>query len=228
MSQHVSIKQWPASQRPREKLLAQGAASLSDAELLAIFLRTGVAGASAVDLARELLCEFGGLAALLGAGKQQFCRGKGLGEAKYTQLQAVMELSKRYLAEQLSRDTVFSSPEQVSSYLVARLAGAEREIFSALFLDSQHRLIVCEDLFFGSIDSAVVHPREVVKRSLYHNAAAIIFAHNHPSGVAEPSVADRQITEQLKSALALVDVRVLDHLIVVGGKTQSLAELGMI
>ena len=224
----MSIKQWPAAERPREKLLAQGAMALSDAELLAIFLRTGVPGASAVDLARELLVQFGNLSGLLSASKVRFCKGRGLGEAKYVQLQAVIELSRRYLSEQLERDTVFNSPQQVADFLVAHLARAEREIFSVLFLDSQHRLIVCEDLFFGTIDGASVYPREVVKRCIQHNAAAVIFAHNHPSGVAEPSSADQQITERLSAALGLLDVRVLDHLIVVGGRTTSMAQRGML
>ena len=224
----MSIKSWPASERPREKLLAQGAAALSDAELLAIFLRTGVPGISAVDLARELLTEFGSLTALLSADRNRFCRGKGLGEAKYVQLQAVIELSRRYLSERLKRDTVFNSPQQVRDYLIARLASMQREVFAVLFLDNQHRLIVCEDLFFGTIDGASVYPREVVKRCLQHNAAAVILAHNHPSGVAEPSLADQQITQRLQSALSLVDIRVLDHLIVVGGQTVSFAEKGML
>ena len=222
----MSIKQWPVSERPREKLLAGGASALSDAELLAIFLRTGVAGVSAVDLARELLTDFGSLKALLSADQKAFCRGRGLGEAKYVQLQAVIELARRFLSEELSRETVFNSPQSVSEYLLATLGRAQQEIFTVLFLDSQHRLIASENMFHGTIDGASVYPREVVKRSLFHNAAAILFAHNHPSGIAEPSLADRQITDRLKEALALVDIRVLDHWVVASGKTQSMAELG--
>ena len=224
----MSIKSWPASERPREKLLSQGAMTLSDAELLAIFLRTGVPGCSAVDLSRELLNQFGSLTALLSADQKNFCQGRGLGEAKYVQLQAAIELSRRYLSERLQRETVFNSPQQVRDYLIARLAHLQREIFTVLFLDNQHRLIVCEDLFFGTIDGASVYPREVVKKCLQHNAAAVILAHNHPSGVAEPSLPDQQITQRLQSALSLMDIRVLDHLIVAGGQTVSFAERGLL
>lgn len=222
----MSIKEWPASERPREKLLLKGAAALSDAELLAIFLRTGVAGTSAVELSRELLSQFGSLGALLSADQEVFCQGRGLGQAKYVQLQAVIELARRFLAEELHRETVFNNPRSVSDFLIAGLASEQQEVFAVLFLDSQHRLIIFEELFRGTIDGASVYPREVVKRCLFHNAAAVILAHNHPSGVAEPSQADKQITARLKSALGLVDVRVLDHLIVVGGKTASMAEAG--
>lgn len=222
----MSIKEWPAEERPREKLLLKGAEALSEAELLAIFLRTGVAGVSAVELARELLTQFGSLGALLSAKREAFCAGRGLGQAKYVQLQAVIELARRFLAEELHREAVFNNPRSVSDFLISRLASQQQEVFSVLFLDSQHRLIVFEELFRGTIDGASVYPREVVKRCLFHNAAAVILAHNHPSGVAEPSQADKQITIRLKSALDLVDVRVLDHLVVVGGKTTSMAEQG--
>ncbi|TNE76555.1 MAG: JAB domain-containing protein [Gammaproteobacteria bacterium] len=224
----MSIRDWPEGERPREKLLARGPAALSDAELLAIFLRTGCVGLSAVDLARALLDEFGDLCALLSADKASFCRARGLGEAKYVQLQAVLELARRQLSERLQREHVMTSPTQVAEFLQAQLRECRQEVFGALFLDAQHRLIAWEKLFYGTVDGASVHPREVVRRALHHNAAALIFAHNHPSGVAEPSEADRHITRQLKDALALVDVRVLDHLVVGAGYTVSLAEWGML
>lgn len=224
----MSIRDWPEGERPREKLLARGAESLSDAELLAIFLRTGCAGMSAVDMARALLQQFGNLGALLSADQQSFCAARGLGEAKYVQLQAVLELGRRHLGEQLQREHVFASPTAVAAFLLAQLRHCHQEVFGALFLDAQHRLIAWEKLFYGTVDGASVHPREVVRRALYHNAAAVIFAHNHPSGVAEPSDADRHITRQLREALALMDVRVLDHLVVGAGCTVSLAERGFL
>jgi DNA repair protein RadC len=224
----MSIRDWPEGERPREKLLARGAESLSDAELLAIFLRTGCAGMSAVDLARALLQQFGNLGALLSADQQSFCTARGLGEAKYVQLQAVLELGRRHLGEQLQREHVFASPAAVGAFLLAQLRHCHQEVFGALFLDAQHRLIAWEKLFYGTVDGASVHPREVVRRALHHNAAAVIFAHNHPSGVAEPSEADRHITRQLREALLLVDVRVLDHLVVGAGCTVSLAERGFL
>jgi len=224
----MSIRDWPEGDRPREKLLARGADALSDAELLAIFLRTGCAGQSAVDLARALLLEFGDLASLLSADKARFCRARGLGEAKFVQLQAVLELARRHLGEHLQREHVMTSPARVAEFLQAQLGQSRREIFGALFLDAQHRLIAWEKLFYGTVDGASVHPREVVSRALQHNAAALIFAHNHPSGVAEPSEADRHITRQLRDALALVDVRVLDHLVVGAGYSVSLAERGLL
>lgn len=222
----MAISDWPESERPREKLLERGASALSDAELLAIFLRTGCVGLSAVDLARQLLQRFGSLANMLSASKKTFCDARGLGEAKYVQLQAVMELARRHLGEQLSREHVFSSPGLVGQFLLSQLRDCQQEIFSALFLDAQHRLIAWEKLFFGTIDSASVHPREVVKQALHYNASAVIFSHNHPSGVAEPSDADQMITRRLKEALLLVDVRVLDHVVVGGGYTVSMAERG--
>ncbi len=224
----MSIKRWPQRERPREKLLSRGAEALSDAELLAIFLRTGSVGISAVDLARELLNDFGSIGPLLNADLKRFCDGRGLGVAKYCQLQAVIELAKRHLAEQLKRETVFSSSCDVKNYLSAQLRLSEQEVFAVLFLDSQHRLIAFEKLFHGTIDGASVHPREVVKKSLHFNAAAVILAHNHPSGVAEPSAADGEITRKLVVALELVDVRVLDHIVVGGGNTVSLAERGLL
>ncbi|MDX2463133.1 MAG: DNA repair protein RadC [Porticoccus sp.] len=224
----MAITDWPASERPREKLLEKGASALSDAELLAIFLRTGCAGRSAVDLARELLQRFGSLAKMFSAEKKSFCAVHGLGEAKYVQLQAVMELAGRHLGEQLRREHVFSNPASVGEFLLSQLRHCQQEVFAALFLDAQHRLIAWEKLFFGTIDSASVHPREVVRQALYHNASAIIFSHNHPSGVAEPSESDRLITQRLKEALMLIDVRVLDHVIVGSGHTISMAERGML
>ncbi|MBL4567649.1 MAG: DNA repair protein RadC [Porticoccus sp.] len=223
----MAISDWPASERPREKLLEKGASALSDAELLAIFLRTGCVGLSAVDLARDLLQRFGSLAQILSAEKKSFCDAPGLGEAKYVQLQAVMELARRHLGEQLCRDQVFNSPALVSEFLLSQLRHCQQEIFITLFLDAQNRLISWEKLFFGTIDSASIYPREVMKRVLHHNASAVIFSHNHPSGVAEPSNADQQITQRLKDALMLIDVRVLDHVIVGGGYTVSMAERGM-
>lgn len=224
----MSIKHWPASERPREKLIEQGAQALSDAELLAIFLRTGTQGMSAVELARTALQHFGGLRAMLSASREEFCQGFGLGDAKYTQLQAVLEMSKRHLQEQLTRDTVFSSAEAVRTYLSTQLRHSQREIFAVLFLDSQHRLIRYQELFMGTIDSAAVYPREVVKAALTHNAAAVILAHNHPSGVSEPSQADISITERIRKALDLIDVRLLDHFIVGDARPLSLAERGHI
>ncbi|MCY1338631.1 hypothetical protein D9M69_244930 [compost metagenome] len=222
----MSIREWPAAERPREKLLERGAASLSDAELLAIFLRTGVAGCSAVELARRLLQEFGSLRALLEADLASFSGHLGLGPAKYAQLQAVLEMARRHLAEQLRRDSALESPQAVRDYLKARLRHEPHEVFACLFLDSRHRVLAFEVLFHGSIDGASVYPRQVVKRALAHNAAALILTHNHPSGVAEPSQADRALTQRMKDALALVDVRVLDHFIVGDGEPLSMAEHG--
>lgn len=224
----MSIRDWPATERPREKLITRGPAALSDAELLAIFLRTGISGKSAVDLARELLTRFGGLRQLLAADHTTFCAAPGLGDAKYAQLRAVLEMGRRHLFERLERGHALTSPELTIDYLTARLRDYPYEVFAALFLDNRHRVIACEELFRGSIAGASVHPREVVRRAIDHNAAAIIFSHNHPSGVAEPSQADRQITRRLQDALALIDVRVLDHIIIGDGEHCSLAALGLI
>jgi DNA repair protein RadC len=223
----MGINTWPAEERPREKLLERGASALTDAELLAIFLRTGVRGRSAIDLARELLTRHNGLRALLATDVASFSQVKGLGTAKYCQLQAVLELSRRYLREDLQRGEGFTQPEQVRAYLTAQLAGYPHEVFACLFLDSQHRLLHYEALFRGTLDSASVHPREVVKRALAHNAAAVILAHNHPSGCNQPSTADLRLTERLTAALALIDVRVLDHIIVGAGAALSCAERGL-
>lgn len=224
----MRISDWPELERPREKLLAAGAATLSDAELLAIFLRTGTRGKTAVDLARELLNDFGGLRKLLLADQQTFCARNGLGTASFAQLQAVLEMSRRHLLENLQRETVFNSPAEVRRYLNARMRDYTREVFLCLFMDTQHRVISVEELFFGTIDSSSVYPREVVHRSLSLNAAAVIFAHNHPSGIAEPSLADERITLRLRDALALVDVRVLDHMVVGDNHVVSMAERGLL
>ena len=222
------IKHWPVQERPREKLLSLGAEHLSDAELLAIFLRTGIPGKTAIDLAREMLSHFGTLRALLKAEHQDFCQLKGLGTAKYVQLQAVLEMTQRYLAETLKRGDALTSPEQTKLYLSGLLRDKQREEFFVLFLDNQHRVICGEPLFQGTIDAASVYPREVVKRALEHNSAALILAHNHPSGVAEPSQSDRRITRRISDALALVDIRVLDHFVVGDGEIVSFAERGWI
>lgn len=224
----MSIRDWPAAERPREKLLEQGAASLSDAELLAIFLRTGVAGKSAVDLARHLLHQFGSLRRLLEADQLTFSRQLGLGPAKFAQLQAVVEMARRHLAEKLRRDSVLESPLVVRDYLKSMLRHEPHEVFGCLFLDTKHRVLAFEALFQGSIDSTSVYPRQVVKRALAHNAAAVILCHNHPSGISEPSHADRVVTRRLKEALDLVDVRVLDHFIIGEGDPLSMAEYGWV
>lgn len=224
----MGIKDWPAAERPREKLLQRGTEALSDAELLAIFLRTGIAGKTAVDLARELLDRFGGLRPLLAADRNVFCRAPGLGDAKYAQLQAILEMGRRHLYERLARGEQLSSPGDTRRFLQARLGDYPFEVFAALFLDNRHRVIAFEELFRGTIDGASVHPREVVRQCLRHNAAAVIFAHNHPSGISEPSRADESLTRRLKEALDLVDIRLLDHIVVGDGEFTSLAERGLI
>ncbi|MDT8399145.1 MAG: DNA repair protein RadC [Pseudomonadales bacterium] len=224
----MAISDWPLHERPREKLLRQGAAQLSDAELLAIFLRTGVKGASALDVARTLLNTFGGLRPILEASAGRLCEQHGLGMGKYVQLQAALELAQRQLLEGLSRQDALTSSETTKRYVRARMRAYTREVFLCLFLDNQHRVIALEELFHGTIDGAMVHPREVVTRSLHHNAGAIIFAHNHPSGVAEPSQADIGITRRLRTALELVDIRTLDHLVVGDTEVVSLAERGLL
>jgi len=224
----MAITDWPESERPREKLLKNGAANLSDAELLAIFLRTGMAGKSAVDLARDLIKRFGSLTGLFAADQSAFCQVPGMGPAKFTQLQAVLEMARRALAEKLQSGDAMSSPKSVRDYLRLTLEGKRHEVFVGIFLDAQNRSIAAEELFNGTLTQTSVYPREVVKRALHHNAAAMIFAHNHPSGVAEPSHADEILTQSLKQALALVDVKVLDHFIVGGGTAMSFAERGLI
>lgn len=222
----MSITDWPEQERPREKLISRGASALSDAELLAIFLRTGTKGVTAVDLSRLLLKQFGSLNTLMHATESEFCQGHGLGQAKYVQLQAVLEMSRRYLQETIRHQSFLNNPEDTKRYLQSKLAHQEREVFACLYLDNKHHVIAFEELFQGTIDSASIHPREVVKSTLQHNAAAVIFAHNHPSGNPEPSGSDINITLQLKNALKLIDVRVLDHLVIGKGSVASLAEMG--
>ncbi|MFZ6760930.1 RadC family protein [Undibacterium sp. Ji50W] len=224
----MAINEWPEEQRPRERLIKHGASALSDAELLAVFLRTGVAGKSAVDLGRDMINQFGSLSGLFSATIREFSAIHGLGSAKYAQLQAVLELAKRAISEELQENTSLSSPQSVKKYLQLLIGSKAHESFAVLFLDVKNRLIKTEELFRGTLNHASVYPREVVKSALQHNAAAIILAHNHPSGSCEPSSADLQLTTTLKQALALVDVRVLDHFIVANPKVYSFAENGQI
>jgi DNA repair protein RadC len=223
----MSIRNWPVAERPRERLLELGSGGLSDAELLAIFLRTGVAGKSAVDLARHLLTQFGGLRSLLEADLATFSSHLGLGPAKFAQLQAVMEMARRHMAECLKRDSVLESPAQVRDYLKAMLRHEPHEVFGCLFLDNKNRVLAFEILFHGSISSAHVHPRQVVKRAMIHNAAGLILCHNHPSGVTDASQADVELTKRLRDALWLVDVKILDHLIIGDGDPLSMVECGL-
>ena len=224
----MSIADWPIAERPREKLLTLGPKALSDAELLAIFLRIGCAGKSAVDLARELLQQYGGLRPLLESDQTEFCKGLGLGSAKYAKLQAVLEMSRRHLSASMKEGDLLTSPDLVRRYLSAQLRHQPHEIFAVLFLDNQNRLISYDEIFFGTIDGASVYPREVVKKALVRNAAAAILAHNHPSGIAEPSQADKHITDRLQSALDLVGVRVIDHMIIGDKEVISFAERGLL
>ncbi|MBM2884374.1 DNA repair protein RadC [Chromobacterium phragmitis] len=222
----MSIAHWPEAERPREKLLRQGAATLNDSELLAIFLRTGVKGINAVELARSLLHEFGSLTGLLGASLEQFKAKPGLGEAKYAQLMACTELARRALSEPMRLGDALSSPRQVRDYLRLSIGRRDVETFVVIFLSAQNRLIEVEEVFKGTLTETRVYPREVLRRALQHNAAALIVAHNHPSGVSEPSNADRILTDTLKRALELVDIRLLDHFVVTGGHAESFAERG--
>lgn len=223
----MSIREWPPGERPREKLLSGGASALSDAELLAVVFRVGGPGSSAVDLARGLLLRFNNLSGVLTASKEEFCQCRGLGQVAYVQMQAMLELSRRHLHEQLAASDALTSSELTRQYLRARLRHYEHEVFACLYLDNQHRVVKLEELFSGTIDGAAVYPREVVKRCLRHNAAAVIFAHNHPSGVAEPSQADIAITRRLAAALNTIDVRVLDHIVVGRNEAVSFAERGL-
>lgn len=224
----MRINDWPEAERPREKLLTKGPAILSDAELLAIFLRTGVNGKTAVDLARDLLLEFGNLRSLVEADAPALCKTSGLGTAKYVQIQAAIELGKRFLETGLRQNDVLANPETTRDYLLAQLRSYPHEVFACLFLNNRHHVISFDKMFNGTIDGASVYPREVVKRALGHNAAAIIFAHNHPSGVAEPSSADITLTRRLKTALELVDIRVLDHFVIGNNEAVSFAERGLL
>jgi len=224
----MPITDWPVDERPREKLLARGPESLSDAELLAIFLRTGRRGRTAVDLARELLARFGGLRQLLAADRDTLCAVPGLGEAKYTQLVAALEISRRHLEARLPRGEPLQSPRDTLAFLQASLRDRPYEVFCCLFLDNRHRVLAFEELFRGTLNGTAVYPREIVKRAMALNAAAVILVHNHPSGVAEPSRADEVLTERLKEALSLIEVRVLDHIVVGDGEAVSFSERGLI
>lgn len=224
----MPIHRWPTQERPREKLLTQGASALSDAELLAIFLRTGRPGLSALDLARELLLQFGGLRGLLSADQTSLCAHAGLGPAKFAQLQAARALACRELKDTLQRGEALQHPEAARRLLHHHLRHRPQEVFCCLWLDNRHRLIAMQDLFHGSINSASVHPREVVRHALQHNAAAVILAHNHPSGVAEPSEPDKALTRRLQAALELIEVRTLDHIVVGDAECCSFAEMGLL
>ncbi len=223
----MPITDWPEDERPRERLLKQGAAALSDAELLAIFLRVGVRGKSAVDLARELVSTFGGLNGLFAASQESLCAVKGMGEAKYVQLQAVLEMSKRALAEEIKLSDALATPQAVRDYLKQTLSRLPHEVFVAVFLTAQNRVIAVEEIFRGTLTQTSVYPREIVKRALAHNAGAVIFAHNHPSGTPDASLADKNLTHTLAAALALVDIRVMDHVIVAPGASVSFVEQGI-
>ncbi len=224
----MAITEWPVAERPREKLLLRGAHSLSDAELLAIFIRTGMRGKTAVDVGRDLINEFGSLREVLIADKKTICNASGFGPAKYALLQAALELSRRFLDAKLKRQGSLTSPKQVADYLIHRLRDQQREVFAIIYLDNRHQIIEYEELFYGTINGATIHPREVVKKVLFHNAAAIIVAHNHPSGVAEPSQSDTAITLKLQDALQLIDVRLLDHLVIGDGYFVSLSDRGLL
>lgn len=219
----MTIKNWPIKERPREKLLTQGVSNLSDAELLAIIISSGTRGHSALDIARQLLNNLGSLRNIIEADQKTLCENNGVGNASYTRLQAAGEIIKRTLMETMKKKDTLVNPDKTRRYLSLKMRNYAHEVFACLFLDNRHRVLAFEELFHGTIDSASVHPREVVKRALRHNAAAIILVHNHPSGSSIPSAADQHITEELKSALALIDVRVLDHF-VVGEEITSFAE----
>lgn len=222
----MAIHQWPEDQRPRERLIKNGAHALSNQELLAVFLRTGVKGKSAVDLGHDMVCHFGSLGQLFSASLNHFSTINGLGPAKFAQLQAVLELARRAIAEQLEEGVNLNSPDTVKAYLQMMLAAKPYEAFAVLFLDVRNRLIETLELFRGSLTQTSVYPREIVKAALDRNAASVILAHNHPSGKAEPSSADHSLTRVLKQSLNLVDIEVLDHFIVAGSKVYSFAEHG--
>ena len=224
----TTIKDWPNQERPREKLLLKGSSALSDAELLAIFLRTGCKGIDVVALSRLLLTEFGSLHAIFAASETDFCAKKGLGQAKYVQLQAVLEMSRRYLQEPLHKGITLTSAEQTKEFLIAKMHAYPHEVFAAILLDTQHQIICFHEFFFGSIDSATVHPRIIMQKVLHENAAAIILVHNHPSGDPTASISDKKITQKIIDAMQLIDVRVLDHFIIGHQKTTSFAEKGWI
>ena len=224
----MRISRWPSAQRPRERLLREGPAALSDAELLAVLLRTGVAGQSAVELASQLLAQFDGLHGLTNASQTAACQAPGLGAAKWAAIKAAGELARRTLHSEISRGDVLNSPSAVRDYLTLWLRDRPSESFVGLFLDNQNRLLAAVELFHGTLSQTAVYPREIVRRAIELNAGAVIFAHNHPSGLAEPSHADRLLTDALKAALAHLEIRVLDHLIVAGNRTMSFAERGLL
>lgn len=224
----MTILNWPTQERPREKLLNRGAQHLSEAELLAILFGHGTQGKSAVDLARDLLSQFGGLRGAFAASHKDFCRLVGLGSTKYCQCQAALELSRRYLSESLAHKNVITQPDDVKNFLKATLRHEPREVFACLFLDNRHHSLCFEKLFYGSINMTSIHPRILIQRCLHHNAAAVVLAHNHPSGAADPSNADREITKMLDKALHLIDVRLLDHMIVGDQHVTSFMERGLL
>jgi len=224
----MAITDWPINERPREKLLTKGADSLSNAELLAIFLRVGIRGKTAIDLARELLSHFGSLKALLSARESEFCKFPGMGPAKYVQLQASLEISKRYFHDEMHEAEIFNNPAACKRFLHSALAAKKHEVFACLFLDTQHKILAFEELFTGTLDCASVYPREVIQKVLDIGAGAVIFCHNHPSGSLKASEADIQLTQRLTKALDLIDVRVLDHMIVAGQHVMSFAEQGLL
>ena len=224
----MGIAQWPKRERPRERLHSQGAAALSDAELVALIVRTGIGGSSALDIARDAIARFGGLTGLLAASASELCGVRGFGPVRSAVLASVVEIARRSLAEEAAACDALSSPQAVRDYLKLSLGGRPYEVFIGLFLDSQNRVLAAEELFRGTLAQTSVYPREVVKAALARNAAAMIFAHNHPSGVAEPSRADELLTQALKQALALVDIRTLDHFVVAGGRLTSFAERGLL
>lgn len=224
----MAITDWPTQERPREKLLSMGSQALSDAELLAIFLRTGIKGKSAVDLARDLLNKYKTLNNLFTAPQETFCESPGLGMAKYAEIKAILEISRRHLYQTIPQKMTLKSAEHTKHFLKTALCGHTREVFACIFLDAHHRTLAFEELFYGTINCAAVYPREVVKRALYHNAAAVIFSHNHPSGDTTPSTSDKAITFKLVEALKMFDIRVLDHMIVGDNSVSSFAEMRLI
>lgn len=224
----MAICDWPETERPREKLLSKGASNLSDAELLAIFLRTGTRGLSAIDLSRALLQHYGSLKALLSADVSEFCKFNGMGKAKYAQLHASLELSKRFFEEEMQSEPLINNPKACQAYLKHALGNRPYETFAILYLDTQHRVLKFEELFTGTLDAAAVYPREVVRKVIDQCCAAVVLCHNHPSGSVNVSDADRDITLRLQEALALVDVKVLDHLIIANNKVVSFAEHGLL
>lgn len=224
----MPLNTWPSKEQPREKLLTRGPNALSDAELIAIFLRTGSRGQTAVSLASKLLTTYDGLRNLLLASPHELCKHTGVGQVKYIQLQAALELGRRYALTRLESRDVLKNSLQTRFYLQTQLAKHQHEVFACLFLDNHNRIIIYEELFFGTINYTSVHPRVVVRQALHHNAAAIVLAHNHPSGIVDPSDSDKTITEQLQKALALIDVKILDHIITSGNKSASFLELGLL